>query len=817
MDIFQEVKSNIDIVEEYKSQTGNRVKRSGDEIQGKCFLPGHEDKNPSMSINKNKGTYYCHACSEGGTIIDMTMILQNISKPAEAAKWLARKYNIPIDENPKRGKKMKEVKRYDYRDKEGDLAYQVVRFEPKSFRQVRPDGSWGLGDTQRILYHLPEVLAAAKNNELVFLVEGEKDVDNLRKLDLTATTSPMGAGKWQSNYTKSLKGAKVIILPDNDDPGKKHAFKVNKTLNKNGIESSILELPDLEHKQDVSDWLNMGFDKDDLLQRVKELELKEWEEPIPINNIEVQELPVNILPDWLSNYINNLSDFLQAPSDMVLLIALSALSTALANKVEIEIKTGYKEPIHIWTCSVLPPANRKSPIVKKLSKPVWDYESQIREEIKPERRHMLQEKEILENVIEQKKKVASKQEDASKRDNTISRINELGDDLDLLEEEIPALPRLLVDDITAEKLAQIMEENQGRAAVLSAEGDIFQNMLGKYSRSTNFSTYKKAWTGSERIVDDRIGRQGTSVENPSLSIGICSQPVVIEELQDKKSFRGEGLISRFLWAIPDSPVGRRLTGDEVPELNKKLEIQYINNMHKLLRTEPAEKDGQSWKPHKLRLSAEALQVRNKFESDIEDMLAPGGKLHHAADWGGKIVGNMIRVAGLIEMSKKVKNQYIWSDLKISADSMEGAVKLGHNLINHALKTFELLEVDPEIELAKYVLERIKKGIELQKSGELPKDKDKLDRSALMELCRGKKEIKRPDDLKEVLKLLEELNYIKLIERSGRRTPIIKLNPYVHQINQISKITEKYNSKSDKSDKSDTVTDSEFDNLREVII
>jgi hypothetical protein len=209
-------------------------------------------------------------------------------------------------------------------------------------------------------------------------------------------------------------------------------------------------------------------------------------------------------------------------------------------------------------------------------------------------------------------------------------------------------------------------------------------------------------------------------------------------------------------------------------------------MHKLLRTEPAEKDGQSWKPHKLRLSAEALQVRNKFESDIEDMLAPGGRLHHAADWGGKIVGNMIRVAGLIEMSKKVDDQYIWSDLKISADSMKGAVQLGHTLINHALKTFELLEVDPEIELAKYVLERIKKGIELQKTGELPKDKDKLDRSALMELCRGKKEITKPSNVDQPINLLEELNYITVVEREtegrGRNpSPIIKINPKVHQI------------------------------------
>jgi len=427
--------------------------------------------------------------------------------------------------------------------------------------------------------------------------------------------------------------------------------------------------------------------------------LKDWEEPLELQEIEVPPLPVDILPGWLSRYVNNISMFLQVPSDMLLLIALSAISTALANKMEIEIKQGYREPANIYSCIILGPANRKSAAVTKISKPIWDYESQIREELKPERRHRLQEKEILEDRIQQLKKVASKQEDASKRDDTIARINELGNDIDILEEEIPGPPRVLVDDITAEKLAQVMEENHGRAAVISAEGDIFQNMLGKYSKSDNFSIYKKAWS-SEQIIDDRIGRKGTSVEKSALTLGVCAQNSVIEELTDKNSFRGQGLLGRFLWAIPDSPVGSRLTGYDVPPLDKKAENEYINNMHKLLRSEPAGEDGQSWEPHILRLSAEALQIRNKFEADVEKMLGPEGKLYHAADWGGKLVGNIVRVSGLLHIANQVDGPGIWINKKITAASMEGAVKLGHALIDHALKTFELLDV-PETSDAFY--------------------------------------------------------------------------------------------------------------------
>ena len=775
-------------LDKFLSRLENVEQKKPGQYQASC--PVHTDKHNSFSVEKknDKINFHCHAgCSSETILSAMGLSWKDV--------YLDSQEGQPGKSSRKK-KKRKIVNTYDYKDKEGNLLYQVVRFKPKTFRQRRPAGpnnwNWGLGDVERILYNLPAILEAAKNNELIFLVEGEKDADNLIKMGLTATTAAMGAGNWKANYTKSLIGADVIIIPDQDGPGIEYSNKVAVNLNNYGVEANILELPGLEEKEDVTDWLDKGNTKNDLLKLVKDLKLKDWEEPIELQEIEAVPLPVDILPDWLSKYVNNICMFLQAPSDMVLLIVLSALSTALANKAEIEIKQGYTEPVHIWTCSILPPANRKSPVVKKISKPIWDYESQIREEIKPERRHLLQEKEILENVIEQKKKVASKQEEASKRDNTIARINELGDDLDILEEKIPALPRILVDDITSEKLAQVMEENQGRAAVLSAEGDIFQLMAGRYSKSANFSVFKKAWTGSEKIVDDRIGRQGTSVDKPALSLGICAQPAVIEELTDKNSFRGEGILGRFMYAIPESPVGRRLTGADVPSLDKRAENEYINNMHILLRTRPADKESQYWKPHILRLSAEALQIRNKFEADVEKMLGPEGKLHHIADWGGKLVGNTVRIAGLLHIASQIDDPGIWTNKKIAAASMEGAVKLGHALIDHALKTFELLDVNPELELIKYVLKRIKKGYQMQQDNELPKEKEKLDKSVLYQLTRKKKAITRPKDLDKPLRTLEELNYIKVVKQNhegpGRPpAPIIKLNPQLGTINTINTI------------------------------
>lgn len=119
---------------------------------------------------------------------------------------------------------------YRYVDENGRLLFEVCRFAGKRFRQRRPDGAggwtWNLKDTRRVLYRLPEVLAAVREGRTVFIVEGEKDVESLAALSLVATTAPGGAGKWRQEYAETLRGADVVILPDNDEPGRRHAEQV---------------------------------------------------------------------------------------------------------------------------------------------------------------------------------------------------------------------------------------------------------------------------------------------------------------------------------------------------------------------------------------------------------------------------------------------------------------------------------------------------------------------------------------------------------------------------------------------------------------
>lgn len=157
------------------------------------------------------------------------------------------------------------VAEYSYYEQSGRLAYQTVRFEPKNFTQRRPDtkGGWlyNLAGVTRIPYRLPELLQA--RNALVFIVEGEKDADNLARLGLVATCNVGGAGNWQSSCNRYFRGRHVILLPDNDEPGREHMKKVHAALT--GIAASIrtIEL-DIYEKGDVSDWLAAGGTREKL-------------------------------------------------------------------------------------------------------------------------------------------------------------------------------------------------------------------------------------------------------------------------------------------------------------------------------------------------------------------------------------------------------------------------------------------------------------------------------------------------------------------------------------------------------------------------
>jgi len=148
---------------------------------------------------------------------------------------------------------------YQYRNLAGAVAHETVRYQPKDFKQRRPGAggyTWSLRGIEPILYRLPEITEAITQGRPVFLTEGEKDADNLVKLGFEATTSALGAGKWRNSYTEALRGALVLICPDNDDAGWKHALNVLQEIYYDAECCKIIRLSG--PGKDVSDWIEDG-------------------------------------------------------------------------------------------------------------------------------------------------------------------------------------------------------------------------------------------------------------------------------------------------------------------------------------------------------------------------------------------------------------------------------------------------------------------------------------------------------------------------------------------------------------------------------
>jgi Protein of unknown function (DUF3631) len=156
---------------------------------------------------------------------------------------------------------------YEYRDEAGALLFQVVRFVPKDFRQRRPDGNggwnWNLENVRRVPYRLPELIATPLD-QIVYIAEGEKDVEALAAWGRAATCNPGGAGKWRDEFAQFFRGRDVVVLGDNDLAGREHALRVASNLASVAARVAILELPDLPPKGDVSDWLDAGGTKERL-------------------------------------------------------------------------------------------------------------------------------------------------------------------------------------------------------------------------------------------------------------------------------------------------------------------------------------------------------------------------------------------------------------------------------------------------------------------------------------------------------------------------------------------------------------------------
>lgn len=488
----------------------------------------------------------------------------------------------------------------------------------------------------------------------------------------------------------------------------------------------------------------------------EEYALPQWEEPIPFEQRNLPSFPTEALPATIKDYILAVAESTQTPVDMSACASLAVMALCLQGKYRIKAKADWSEPLNLFTVIVAEPSERKSPIINLMTKPLNEYEAEYNSRNAAELEASKMNKRILE------KRQRALEDKAAKGKADSGELEQLAQQIASYKERTPL--RLYVDDITTEKLNSVLADGNGKAAIISAEGGIFDMLSGIYSKNVNIDVMLKGYSG-DSIRVDRVGRNSESIMNPALTILLTVQPNVLSEVMQNGTFRGRGLTARFLYCMPTSLVGRRRF--HTTPIPQEVSSAYERLIKNLLE------DEQSGTPEMITLSAEAEALLEAFSNEVEGKL----KTEYAdtADWAGKLVGGVLRIAGIL-CRASVMRCYdflaVNDALIVSEEVMQNAITIGRYFAEHSKAAFSRMGVDDRMKQSKYVLSAIvKNGLA------------EFTRRDIMRLCRS---FKTAEELQPILNHLTEYGYIapkgddaKFVK--GRPTGQIYLvNPCVHQ-------------------------------------
>ncbi len=427
---------------------------------------------------------------------------------------------------------------------------------------------------------------------------------------------------------------------------------------------------------------------------------RDWDEPADIERRELPEFPLDCLSGAVGHWVAAAANAFQVPIELPGLLALSAVSGMLARRVEIVAGRGWREPANLYVCCLLEPANRKSAVFRAAFKPIQVIERELIEREAPEIARQQSDRRCQEKQLTKLEgKAASGDVDA---------IREAGDlAVEIASNPIAQLPELLMDDATSEAVEIQLAGQGGRMIVAGAEGGLFDTMAGRYSSGVgNFDCFLKGHAGDDLRVD-RVSRGSLVVERCCLTLCYAVQPEVIRGLAGKPSFRGRGLIGRFLYALPENNLGNRAIDPE--PIPSRVVDQYDRLIRRLSEIVPGE-DG----PHLLSLSEHADSVFRDWQREVELMLANDGRLTSMRDWGGKLCGLTARLAAVLHCAR-CESFEPWN-VPIDAKIIQSAIEIGRWGIDHAVAAIGLMAADDgSLDDAAYVLRFIRSGSKTQLS------------------------------------------------------------------------------------------------------
>ena len=480
----------------------------------------------------------------------------------------------------------------------------------------------------------------------------------------------------------------------------------------------------------------------------RESQAEEWPEPIPLGDYaNLPDFPADVLPSPGREMVEAVAEVNQVDKGLVAGCYFAVLSLALAKKVEVDLIT-HQEPCNCFFVGVAESGTRKTGTLGVMTDCVYEYQAGINQELRPIITQAQADYKILE------KRLAKLQDDAVKAKDFTEQELIRQDIKDLLEEMEENKPPneliIIVDDITTEALANTMAVQDERLAIVSAEGGIFSILAGRYSeKAANFDVVLKGHSGDPWSCH-RIGRESKSMMNPALTLCLCVQLEVIREIGRNRSFRGKGLLARFLYCLCKPQAGYRIR--QMNTIPPALYDRYAEHVKGLLSIPIPEL------PENLRFTKDAQALWDDFYNDVEKSMRPGGELESLKDWGSKLPGATARIAGLLHLAK---HGQAGLNRDISVNSVGASLGIGAYYKDHALATFGLMGEAPEQEAAKLILEYLKLHRPRTFTGR--------------DVMRNKNALKTMAVVEGGLKVLLERGYIKEVEAQdrGRGRPAAK--------------------------------------------
>jgi Protein of unknown function (DUF3987) len=553
-------------VDKVLSRLDDHAERHG-EFRARC--PAHDgNSDNSLSIKEGddgRALLTCHAGCDLKAIVDalglgVVDLFDHNGQPSPGKKTKKPK-RVEDDERVLTEDELPDGTYWEYESPSGDVIY--IQHHKREYYQKVAEEQWkkGLEGVSQILYRLPELTDGVRAGETIYHLEGPKDVETAReRLGVVATTSG-GTTSWRPEFRAHYTGADVVVVADNDNPGRKYADTVARDLTDVAKTLKVVHLPDLSEGGDLTDWLDAGHTKEEFFALIEAEEAyapekeEPWPQPIPVEVKlpEVYSIDESMVPESLRGWVLDTSRRMDnAPPDFAAAAAVVVCGALLGRKVGIRPKRNDDWTVipNLWGGLVGLPASMKTPTLNQVLKPVKRLGAAAREKYE----EAIKNHELDMMVVSAERSALKKELEAAAKkvvSGGVSResLDELRADLEGLEEPKPPTPRrYTTNDTSVEKMAELLIDNPDGLLLYRDELTGWLRSLDKAGHETARAFYLEAWNGDGSHEVDRIGRGSLFVKAVCVSVLGGIQPGPLSSYVEGAFAEGEsadGLLQRL--------------------------------------------------------------------------------------------------------------------------------------------------------------------------------------------------------------------------------------------------------------------------------